>query len=279
MSHEQSTASDGTLSRREFTGAAAVAVAVTAAGLSTASARLFSQPAADAKAPAAPATPAAAPAATPVPAGLFTLPPLPYAFDALEPFIDAKTMEIHHDKHHAAYVTNLNKALVGLPDYAKMPIGELLRKFDTMPSPTSTMVRNNAGGHYNHTLFWSLMKKGGANGPSGKLMEVMGKRWETLAKFKAEFADAGLKVFGSGWVWLVCDPKTGHQPEIRTTPNQDTPLAMGMLPVFGNDVWEHAYYLKHQNKRIDYLDGWWNVLDWKAASERYESLASGKLAE
>ena len=269
MAHDQTAASDGTLSRREFTGAAAAAVAITAAGLSKASARLLSQPAADAKAPATPATPASP----------FTLPPLAYPFDALEPFIDAKTMEIHHDKHHAAYVASLNKALIGSPEHAKMPLGELLRKFDTMPSPTSTAVRNNAGGHYNHTLFWSLMKKGGVNGPSGKLIGVMSKRWETLEKFKAEFADAGLKVFGSGWVWLVSDPKNGHQLEIRTTPNQDTPLPMGLLPVFGNDVWEHAYYLKHQNKRIDYLNGWWNVLDWKAASERYESLASGKLAE
>ncbi len=282
MAHDQSTASDGSLSRREFATSAAAAVALTAAGLSTASARLLHQPAsptAPAK-PAAPALPAAgSPAAPPAPAGPFTLAPLPYAFDALEPFIDAKTMEIHHGKHHAAYVTNLNKALVGLPDFAKMSIGELLRGYEKMPSPTSMMVRNNGGGHYNHTLFWSMLKKGGPNGPSGKLMDLMGRRWDTLDKFKAEFADAGLKVFGSGWVWLVCDPKNGHQLDIRTTPNQDTPLATGMLPVFGNDVWEHAYYLKHQNKRVEYLSGWWNVLDWKAASDRYEALASGKLAE
>jgi len=279
MAHEQFTASDGSLSRREFATSAAAAVALTAAGLSTASARLLNQPA-DPKAPAKPAAPAAGgPATPPSPTGPFTLAALPYALDALEPFIDAKTMEIHHGKHHASYVANLNKALVGLPDYAKMSIGELLRGYEKMPSPTSTAVRNNAGGHYNHTLFWSLLKKGGTNGPSGRLMDVMTKRWETLDKFKAEFVDGGLKVFGSGWVWLVCDPKNGHRLDIRTTPNQDTPLAMGMLPVFGNDVWEHAYYLKHQNKRADYLNGWWNVLDWKAASERYDALASGNLAE
>src|ERR1043166_2116396 len=207
---------------------------------------------------------AGAPAA---PTGPFQLPPLPYAFDALEPHIDAKTMEIHHDRHHQAYVTNLNKALAGHEGLAKESIEHLLRHLDDAPESIRTAVRNQGGGHYNHSLFWQMMKKDGGGAPAGSLARAMDKHFHNLAGFKEEFSAAATKVFGSGWAWLVLDDK---ELKIASTPNQDSPLMRGQHPLLGLDVWEHAYYLKYQNKRPDYIAAWFNVINWDFVAERYQ---------
>jgi len=198
------------------------------------------------------------------------LPALPYSFDALEPHIDAKTMEIHHDKHHAAYVTNLNKALECQPELAKLSIDDLLRKIDTVPEAIRTAVRNNGGGHWNHSMFWKIMKKDthGVGEPKGAIAEAIKAAFGTFAEFKAKFAAAGMARFGSGWAWLV--NKDGKL-EIQSTPNQDNPLMAGGKAVMGVDVWEHAYYLKYQNLRGDYIDAWWNVVNWDKAAELYSA--------
>jgi len=197
------------------------------------------------------------------------LPPLPYDYTALEPHIDEQTMRIHHDKHHAAYVNNLNAALEGHPDLQALSIEALIGKLSAVPEAARGPVRNNGGGHYNHTLFWELMAPGGASAPSGKLADAITGAFGTVDAFKEQFAKAGMGRFGSGWAWLVkgADGKVS----IESSPNQDSPVMDGKFPVLGCDVWEHAYYLKYQNRRADYLAAWWNVLNWTVAGQRYES--------
>jgi Fe-Mn family superoxide dismutase len=196
----------------------------------------------------------------------FTVPPLPYPFDALEPYIDAKTMEIHHDKHHGAYVTNLNKALEGHPDLQSKSIDDLMKNLESVPENIRTAVRNNGGGHWNHSLFWPLMKKGGGGEPRGDLLAGINTTFGSFAEFKNKLKAAGLGRFGSGWAWLVV--KDGKLA-IDSTANQDTAYFLNGKAVLGLDVWEHAYYLKYQNVRGDYIDAWWNVVNWDKASELY----------
>lgn len=197
----------------------------------------------------------------------FKLTPLPYAFDALEPHIDARTMEIHHDKHHAAYVNNLNKALEGAPDWQKKSLDDILKSLGSVPENIRNAVRNNAGGDWNHTMFWSLMKKGGGE-PKGDLAAAINSAFGAFAGLKEKFSAAGMGRFGSGWAWLlVRDGKL----TIESTPNQDTPVSDGGKPVMGLDVWEHAYYLKYQNRRADYIEAWWNVVNWDEAAARYDA--------
>jgi Fe-Mn family superoxide dismutase len=198
----------------------------------------------------------------------FEVPPLPYAYDALEPHIDKETMTIHHDKHHAAYVTNLNAAIEKHPELAGKSAEALIKDLNAVPEDIRTAVRNNGGGHVNHSMFWSIMKPGGGGAPGGALGDAITKTFGDFEKFKQQFNDAGVKQFGSGWVWLVRGPDGGLK--ILSTPNQDSPLSQGLQPVIGNDVWEHAYYLKYQNKRADYLATWWNVVDWNAALARFK---------
>jgi superoxide dismutase, Fe-Mn family len=198
----------------------------------------------------------------------FTVPPLPYSFDALEPHIDAKTMEIHHDKHHAAYVTNLNKALEGHADLQSKSLEELLSNLETIPENIRNAVRNNAGGHWNHSLFWTQMKKGGGGEPKGDLGSAIASAFGSFEEFKTKFAAAGVGRFGSGWAWLLV--KDGKLA-IDSTPNQDTPISLKAKAILGLDVWEHAYYLKYQNKRPDYIAAWWNVVNWDSAAELYSS--------
>ena len=197
----------------------------------------------------------------------FSVPDLSYAFDALEPHIDARTMEIHHDKHHAAYVTNLNAALEET-DWADKPIDEVLRNLDSIPEDKRAAVRNNGGGHANHTLFWEIMGPGGGGDPSGALGDAITEKFGAVADLKAAVNDAGVKRFGSGWTWLVAD---GSGLSVKSTPNQDTPIMEGQTPILGIDVWEHAYYLNYQNRRPDYLEAWWNVVDWNAVAAKFDS--------
>ncbi|HEV8197536.1 MAG TPA: superoxide dismutase [Gemmatimonadales bacterium] len=197
----------------------------------------------------------------------FTLPPLPYDAAALEPHIDAQTMQIHHDKHHQAYVTNLNAALEGQTALAALSVEALIADLSKVPDAQRPAVRNNGGGHYNHTLFWELMTPGGAKAPDGELAKAIDATFGGLAAFKEQFQKAGLGRFGSGWAWLVRDK--GGKIAIESTPNQDTPLMDGKHAVLGCDVWEHAYYLKYQNRRADYLTAWWNVLNWSVAGKRF----------
>jgi superoxide dismutase, Fe-Mn family len=198
----------------------------------------------------------------------YTVPPLSYPFDALEPYIDAKTMEIHHDKHHGAYVTNVNKALEGHPDLQAKSIDDLMKSLDAVPENIRGAVRNNGGGHWNHSLFWTLMKKGGGGEPKGDLGGAINSAFGSFAEFKNKFKAAGLGRFGSGWAWLVV--KDGKLT-IDSTANQDTPYSLNGKTVLGLDVWEHAYYLKYQNVRGDYIDAWWNVVNWDKAAELYDS--------
>ncbi len=198
----------------------------------------------------------------------FELPALPYAFDALEPHIDARTMEIHHDKHHATYVTNLNKALENSPELANMSIDELMRNMAKVPEAARTAVRNNGGGHYNHSLFWKLMKANGGGAPTGELAAAIDKAFGSFDALKEKFNAAGATRFGSGWAWLVADASGGLT--VTSTPNQDNPLMEGAHPILGCDVWEHAYYLKYQNKRPDYMAAWWNTVNWDEVARRYE---------
>jgi Fe-Mn family superoxide dismutase len=197
----------------------------------------------------------------------FTVPPLPYSFDALEPYIDAKTMEIHHDKHHGAYVTNLNKALEGHADLQAKSLEDLLKSLDSIPESIRGAVRNNGGGHWNHSLFWTQMKKGGGGEPQGELGSAIKSTFGSFAGFQEKFAAAGLGRFGSGWAWLIV--KDGKLA-IDSTPNQDTPFSLaGAKAVLGLDVWEHAYYLKYQNVRGDYIKAWWNVVNWDSAAQQF----------
>jgi superoxide dismutase, Fe-Mn family len=199
----------------------------------------------------------------------FTLPPLPYANNALEPYIDAMTMEIHHDKHHAAYVTNVNKALESAPDLANKSIEELLaNNCAIVPENIRTAVRNNGGGHINHSMFWKIMKPGGGGSPVGNVAQAITGAFGGLDAFKEKFNQAATTRFGSGWAWLV---KTGNKVDIISTANQDSPLMEGKYPVMGLDVWEHAYYLKYQNRRPDYISAWWNVVNWEEIENRFNS--------
>jgi superoxide dismutase, Fe-Mn family len=198
----------------------------------------------------------------------YVLPPLPYSFDALEPFIDAKTMEIHHDKHHGAYVTNLNKALEAQPELSKLPVDELIAHLDRVPENIRTAVRNNGGGHSNHSMFWKIMKKGGGGEPKGEIADAIKSAFGSFADFKTKFNAAGMGRFGSGWAWLSFQAgKLG----IESTANQDSPIMTGGKPVFGLDVWEHAYYLKYQNRRVEYIEAWWNVVNWDEINKNYEA--------
>ena len=194
----------------------------------------------------------------------YSVPDLTYGFDALEPHIDARTMEIHHDKHHAAYVTNLNAALdgTGLDD---QPIGQLIADLGQVPEDKRTAVRNNGGGHANHTLFWEIMGPGGGGAPEGELAAAIDDAFGTVDALKAAVNDAGVKRFGSGWSWVVWN---GSGLAVESTPNQDSPVMEGRTPILGIDVWEHAYYLNYQNRRPDYLAAWWNVVDWDAVAAK-----------
>jgi Fe-Mn family superoxide dismutase len=197
----------------------------------------------------------------------FSVPDLTYAFDALEPHIDARTMEIHHDKHHAAYVNNLNAALEGTP-WADQSIEAVLTSLDSIPEDKRMAVRNNGGGHANHTLFWEIMGPNGGGEPSGALADAIAEGFGGVADLKAAVNDAGVKRFGSGWTWLVWD---GTGLSVKSTPNQDTPVMDGEAPLLGIDVWEHAYYLNYQNRRPDYLEAWWNVVDWSAVAAKFDA--------
>ncbi|MBS0251982.1 MAG: superoxide dismutase [Proteobacteria bacterium] len=208
--------------------------------------------------------------------GPFKLPPLPYAYGALEPNIDAQTMQLHHDKHHAAYVKNLNAALKDHSQLASRPLEELLVKLNDVPEEIRMTVRNNGGGHANHSMFWEIMGPPSGTGPDGELKAAIDKDFGGLDGLQAKFNAAGGKVFGSGWVFVTVD-KDGKLALV-SKPNQDTPLMEGGRVLMGNDVWEHAYYLKYQNKRAEYLKAWWNVVNWKAVGDRYAAAKAGKLA-
>jgi Fe-Mn family superoxide dismutase len=195
------------------------------------------------------------------------VPPLPYGYDALEPYIDKETMTLHHDKHHAAYVTNLNAALDKHPELASKSAEDLLRNLSAVPDDIRTAVRNNGGGHVNHSMFWTIMGPGGGGAPSGRIADAIQSTFGDFESFKKQFNDAGLKQFGSGWAWLV--RTQAGKLEVVNTPNQDNPMSSGSFPILGNDVWEHAYYLKYQNRRGEYLTAWWNVVRWDAINERF----------
>jgi superoxide dismutase, Fe-Mn family len=195
-----------------------------------------------------------------------TLAPLPYDYAALEPYIDAQTMQLHHDKHHATYVKNLNAALESYANLQSYSPEELVTNLNDLPEEIRTAVRNNGGGHVNHTLFWKSMSPNGGGQPTGKLAQAIKKNFDSFDAFKQQFNDAGSKHFGSGWVWLVLG--SDNKLQIITTPNQDSPISQGIRPLLGNDLWEHAYYLKYQNRRPEYLNAWWNVIDWNEIDSR-----------
>jgi Fe-Mn family superoxide dismutase len=197
----------------------------------------------------------------------YEVPPLPYDYAALEPTIDEQTMKLHHDKHHQAYVDKANGALEGT-EWADKPIDEVLANLSSLPEDKQTVVRNNGGGHANHTLFWESMSPGGGGEPSGELANAIHEAFGSFDAFKEQFEANGVAQFGSGWTWLVLD---GGSLKLEKTPNQDSPVLKGQTPLLGNDVWEHAYYLKYQNKRPDYLKAWWDVVNWDAVAERYSS--------
>jgi Fe-Mn family superoxide dismutase len=201
----------------------------------------------------------------------FSLPPLPYPYDALEPYIDKLTMEIHHTKHHAGYVNNLNKALESAPELANKSLEELLaNNCAIVPEKIRTAVRNHGGGHINHSLFWEIMGPKAGGEPRGKLAEAITHTFGSFEKFKEQFTEAALGRFGSGWAWLVLTPD--KKLEVYSTANQDSPLMEGKIPILGLDVWEHAYYLKYQYRRADYVQAWWNVVNWAAVEKRFTSI-------
>ena len=197
----------------------------------------------------------------------YKLPDLPYAYDALEPHIDEETMKLHHDKHHNTYVEGVNKAIEGHEDLQKLSIEELVAKLDEVPEDIRTAVRNSGGGHANHSLFWEIMSPNGGGEPTGALADAIKDAFGSFDEFKSEIKTAGTGQFGSGWAWLVVD---NGELKVTKTPNQDSPLTDGKTPIFGVDVWEHAYYLNYQNKRADYLDAFWNVVNWDEVARRYE---------
>ena len=208
-------------------------------------------------------------------AGEFVLPPLPYAYDALDAYIDRETMMLHHDKHHAGYVRNLNAAIAQYPELQGQSLEALLRELDSIPEDIRTTVRNNGGGHANHTMFWEIMTPDRSGQPTGALAAAINDTFGDFATFKEAFNTAGRTRFGSGWVWLVLTPS--GTLEITTTANQDSPFLEGSYPIMGNDVWEHAYYLKYQNRRGDYLDAWWNVVNWEAVNQRFDQAQAASL--
>lgn len=195
---------------------------------------------------------------------MFELPKLPYAFDALEPYIDAKTMELHHDKHHQTYVTKLNEAIATTPELGGKTLEQLLTSLSSVPENIRTAVRNHGGGHFNHSMFWQIMRPQGGGEPQGKLGEVIAATFGDFGKFKETFTKSAVSVFGSGWAWLVAD--AAGKLSVITTPNQDSPISQGLKPVLGLDVWEHAYYLKYQNRRPEYVEAWWNVVNWEVVA-------------
>ena len=203
----------------------------------------------------------------------YEVPQLPYDYSALEPYIDTQTMQLHHDKHHAAYVNNLNAALQNNSEFASLPIDELVRRLNEVPENIRTAVRNNGGGHANHSMFWKIMTPNGGGEPTGELASAIQQAFGSFDAFKAAFNDAGAKRFGSGWAWLVLD--RNGKLQVMSTANQDSPLTEGLYPVMGNDVWEHAYYLKYQNRRPEYLNAWWNVVNWNEIAGRYAQGRSG----
>jgi superoxide dismutase, Fe-Mn family len=203
----------------------------------------------------------------------YELPPLPYSFDALEPNIDAKTMEIHHDRHHAAYVNNLNKALESHPELGNQSVEDLVRNINQVPEDIRTAVRNNGGGHANHSFFWKIMGPNGGGEPTGAVGQAITSTFGSFQAFKDKFNAAGAGRFGSGWAWLVADQ--GGNLSVISTPNQDSPLMDGQVPILGCDVWEHAYYLKYQNKRPDYLAAWWNTVNWDEVNKHYQQARQG----
>jgi Fe-Mn family superoxide dismutase len=196
------------------------------------------------------------------------VPPLPYDYNALEPTIDEQTMRLHHDKHHAAYVTNLNKALEQHSDLGDKSPEDLIRDLNSVPEDIRTAVRNNGGGHVNHTMFWQIMKPGGGGEPTGAIADAINEAFGSFENLKTQFNDAGAKRFGSGWVWVVRG--SDGKLQITSTANQDNPLSEGQYPILGNDVWEHAYYLNYQNRRPEYLSAWWNVVNWDEVNRRFE---------
>ncbi len=198
----------------------------------------------------------------------FELPPLPYDYAALEPYIDEATMKLHHDKHHQTYVTNLNGAVDKHPELGSKTPEELIKDLSAIPEDVRKVVQNNGGGHVNHTMFWEIMKPGGGGEPTGELGDEIKSAFGDFETFKKTFNETTAKQFGSGWGWLVYK---GGKLEILTTANQDNPLSQGLYPILGNDVWEHAYYLKYQNKRPDYLAAWWNTVNWEKIAERFET--------
>ncbi len=202
---------------------------------------------------------------------LVELPSLPYAYNALEPYIDEQTMHVHRDKHHQTYFNNLSATLEKHPELLHEDPENLLRRLGTIPEDIRTAVRNNGGGHVHHAIFWTLMKPNGGGEPTGKIADIIRMHFGSFENFKTRFNDLGLKHFGSGWVWLVRTP--AHQYELFTTPNQDSPFTQNLYPVMFNDVWEHAYYLKYQNRRADYLQAWWNLVNWDEINRRIEMAA------
>ncbi len=194
-------------------------------------------------------------------------PPLPYPYDALEPYIDERTMQIHHDKHHQGYVNNLNAALEKHPELFEKDLLDLLKDLDSVPEDIRTAVRNNGGGHVNHTMFWLVMSQNGGGGPEGPLAEAVEADFGSFDAFKAEFSSAAATRFGSGWAWLVVD--SSGRLSVTSTANQDSPVSQGLTPILALDVWEHAYYLKYQNMRGDYISAWWNVVNWREVADRF----------
>jgi Fe-Mn family superoxide dismutase len=199
----------------------------------------------------------------------FEVPPLPYGYDALEPYIDEETMHLHHDKHHAAYVNNLNNALANYPDLQSKSAEDLIKHLNDLPEAIRMAVRNNGGGHVNHTMFWQIMGPNGGGDPQRAFAEEIVNTFGSLDALKTAFNDAGAKRFGSGWTWLV--RASSGELKVVSTANQDNPMTDGDFPIMGNDVWEHAYYLKYQNRRPDYLAAWWNVINWDEVTRRYEA--------
>lgn len=201
--------------------------------------------------------------------GAYVLPPLPYAYNALEPYIDAQTMEIHYTKHHQAYINKLNEALAKHPELQKVPLHELLQTLEKVPADIRTAVRNQGGGTINHAFFWHCMRPNARKEPSEKLMNALVENFGSFDAFKKKFTDAAVSVFGSGWAWLVVEKN--NKLQVIALPNQDSPLSQGFVPLLGLDVWEHAYYLKYQNRRPEYIDGWWNVVNWDFVEQNYKA--------
>jgi superoxide dismutase, Fe-Mn family len=252
------------VSRRDFLVTAGSAGAFLAAGSRMAQAQTSPAPATG-----APAEKTAGAGAPP-----FTLPPLPYAFNALEPHIDAKTMELHHDKHHKAYVDKLNAAIAKHPDLAATPLPQLLAAMQKLPEDVRNDIRNNGGGHANHAMFWEIMAPNAGGAPKGAVAEAINAGFGSFDAFKTKFNETGSKHFGSGWVFVVMD-RSGRALEVAARPNQDSPLLQGDRVLFGNDLWEHAYYLKYNNRKDEYLASWWNVVNWDAVNKRFEAIKAG----